>query len=412
MICYNRFTIAFVGFSQEHQLAQIFQAYFGIELTSLGREYSYKYFETNEELDKYIRSETYGQEDSPTICFAIYYQENEVDGKTKYSASLRYFADPIQHGIEDVPDGLKPVYEEMQQGPNMEDVKKYSDNGYVQVMNIIANYILKKEKGMSAYINYGFALQKYDSYKFNDFSDFAGVYFTFFAILSYLCPLILYVLKMVVEKESKAKEVMKIMGMGEFTYFLSYFVEYFIVNIIYAFAVGLIAKLIFYKIPYLFLVLYLWLFGLNIYALAFFCQSFMETTRLSLIVSCLVYCLMLFVSAAVYDKSIKKKYKILAAFLPPVNLLLGAFTLGEFERLYYNFESKHVNENYFNYSMGTCYIMFTVDFFIYILLGYYLQNVVPREYGVQKPFYYIFMPSYWFGCCSCCNKEENESKKK
>ena len=413
MICYNRFTIAFVGFSQEHQLSQIFQAYFGIEMKSLGREYSYKYFQNNEELDKYIRSENYGlSDDNPTICFAIYYKETVVDGKTKYSASLRYFADPIQHGIEDVPDGLRTVYEEMQQGPNMEDVKKYSDNGYVQVMNIIANYILKKEKGMSAYINYGFALQKYDSYKFNDFADFAGLYFTFFVILSYLCPLILYVLKMVVEKESKAKEVMKIMGMGEFTYFLSYFVEYFIVNIIYAFAVGLIAQLIFYHTPYLFIVLYLWLFGLNIYALAFFCQSFMETTRLSLIVSCLVYCLMLFVSAAVYDRSIKKKYKILAAFLPPVNLLLGAFTLGEFERLYYNFESKHVNENYFNYSMGTCYIMFTVDFFIYILLGYYLQNVVPREYGVQKPFYYIFMPSYWFGCCSCCNKEENESKKK
>ena len=82
---------------------------------------------------------------------------------------------------------------------------------------------------------------------------------------------------------------------------------------------------------------------------------------------------MLFVSAAVYDRSIKKKYKILAAFLPPVNLLLGAFTLGEFERLYYKFESKHVTENYYNYSMSTCYIMFTVDFFIYILLGYYLR---------------------------------------
>ena len=121
---------------------------------------------------------------------------------------------------------------------------------------------------------------------------------------------------------------------------------------------------------------------------------------------------MLFVSAAVFDRSIKKTYKILAAFLPPVNLLLGAFTLGEFERLYYTFETKHVNENFVNYSMATCYIMFTVDFFIYILLGYYLQNVVPREYGVQKPFYYIFMPSYWFGSCSCCNKEENESKKK
>ena len=112
MICYNRFTIAFVGFSQEHQLSQIFQAYFGIEMKSLEREYSYKYFENNEELDKYIRSENYGlSDDNPTICFAIYYKETEVDGKTKYSASLRYFADPIQHGIEDVPDGSKPVYE-------------------------------------------------------------------------------------------------------------------------------------------------------------------------------------------------------------------------------------------------------------------------------------------------------------
>ena len=408
MICYNRFTIAFVGFGEEgenHELAQIFKSYFAIEMSSLGRNYSYIHYNTVNELEEYIRSEEYGQGGNPTICFAIYYEETVVDGKTKYSASLHYFADFIQHGLEDVPNGIRPLYEEMQQGPNMEDVKKYSDNGYVQTMNIIANYILKKEKGSnSAYINYGFALQKYDSYKFNDFAAFAGVYFTFFVILSYLCPLILYVLKMVVEKESKAKEVMKIMGMGEGTYFLSYFVEYFIVNIIYAFAVGFISKLIFYKISYLYLVLYLWLFGLNIFALAFFCQSFMDTTRLSLIVSCLVYCLMLFVSAAVYDRSIKKKYKILSAFLPPVNLLLGAFTFGEFERLYYTFESKHVNENYVNYSIATCYIMFTVDFFLYLFLGYYLQNVIPHEYGVAKPLYYIFMPSYWFG--DCCSKKK------
>ena len=126
--------------------------------------------------------------------------------------------------------------------------------------------------------------------------------------------------------------------MGEGTYFLSYFVEYFIVNIIYAFVLGYLSHLAFKYIPYIYFVLYLWLFGLNIFALAFFCQSFMDSTRLALIVTCLIYCLMLFVSAAVYDKKIKKIYKIIAAFLPPVNLLLGAFTLGEFERMYYYFE--------------------------------------------------------------------------
>ena len=85
----------------------------------------------------------------------------------------------------------------------MNDVKKYSDNGYIQMLNIIANYILKETKP-DGYINYGFAIQKYDQYKFNDFAGYAGVYYTFFAILSYLCPLILYVLKMVVEKESRS----------------------------------------------------------------------------------------------------------------------------------------------------------------------------------------------------------------
>ena len=115
---------------------------------------------------------------------------------------------------------------------------------------------------------------------------------------------------------------------------------------------------------------------------------------------------MLFVSAAVYDETIKKTYKIIAALLPPVNLLLGAFTIGEFERMYYTFRTKDIDENYLNYSMSTCYIMFTADFFIYLFLGYYLQNVIPREYGVAKPWYFLFLPSYWFGDC-CKKKNKN-----
>ena len=110
----------------------------------------------------------------------------------------------------------------------------------------------------------------------------------------------------------------------------------------------------------------------------------MDTTRLALIVSYLIYCLMLFVSAAVYDEKIKKTYKTIAALLPPVNLLLGAFTLGQFEGMFYPFHTKDVNKNYLNYSMATCYIMFTADFFIYLFLGYYLQNIIPHEFGVAK----------------------------
>ena len=41
MICYNRFTIAFVGFRKEDGLGQILTTYFNGEATQLNREYSY-----------------------------------------------------------------------------------------------------------------------------------------------------------------------------------------------------------------------------------------------------------------------------------------------------------------------------------------------------------------------------------
>ena len=80
--------------------------------------------------------------------------------------------------------------------------------------------------------------------------------------------------------------------------------------------------------------------------------------------------------------------------------------------MFYPFHTKDVNKNYLNYSMATCYIMFTADFFIYLFLGYYLQNVIPHEYGVAKPWYFIFLPSYWCGdCCYCCCCSKKKTKK-
>ena len=405
MHCYERDTIAFIGFDVDGELGQIFRNYIGIEENLLGRKYKYKTYDSIDEINDYVVSEDFGKNGNPLICFGIHFDDSEK-ANHKYKASLHYFNDVILNGFEDVPNNIQPYHDNMQSGPSMNDVQKYADHGYIQIMNIISNYILKKEKNEDSYINFGFALQKYDSYKYNDFADYAGLYITFFLALSYICPLILFVLKMVVEKESRAKEVMKIMGMGEGTYFLSYFVEYFIINIVHCFSVGFFSYLTFNKIPYFVHVLYLWLYGLDIFALAFFCQSFMDTTRLALIVTALVYCLMIFFSAAVYDENIKTIYKTLASVFPPVNLLLGAFIFGKFEGKYYNFHQKDINKTYLNYKISTCYIMFAIDFFIYLFLGYYLQNVIPHEYGMAKPFYFLFTPSYW-----CGEKEKEEEQK-
>ena len=41
-----------------------------------------------------------------------------------------------------------------------------------------------------------------------------------------------------------------------------------------------------------------------------------------------------------------------------------------------------------------------ISFFICLLLGLYLDNVLPSAYGLRKPWYFFCSPSYWFGSSS------------
>ena len=40
-------------------------------------------------------------------------------------------------------------------------------------------------------------------------------------------------------------------------------------------------------------------------------------------------------------------------------------------------------------------IMQIVDVFLYLFLGYYLQNVLPHEFGIKRPVYFLCTSEYW-----------------
>jgi ATP-binding cassette subfamily A (ABC1) protein 3 len=50
--------------------------------------------------------------------------------------------------------------------------------------------------------------------------------------------------------------------------------------------------------------------------------------------------------------------------------------------------------------------MFVVDFFLFLFLGFYLNNVLPHDFGIRKPFYFICTSDFW-----CNNRKKNDSKK-
>lgn len=44
-----------------------------------------------------------------------------------------------------------------------------------------------------------------------------------------------------------------------------------------------------------------------------------------------------------------------------------------------------------------CLIMMAISFGVFLTLGLYLDNVLPNNFGLRKPFYYFLTRAYWFG---------------
>jgi ATP-binding cassette subfamily A (ABC1) protein 3 len=401
-ICYNnnqepRFKIATINVPQEIKDKLVSVAAISDSFYNMTNDY-FKDFDSTDKMKDYVSDNAYGSTDYPKLCFGISFPKRDKDTH-EYEYLLHYFADYNEEGIQDLPMVENDVYDEFRNGPNTDNYEKWYKSGFVYMQKIISEWILENEldNGIKPQFNFVLRPMKYELYREDLFGRFVGYIVPFFVIVAYMCPLCLYVLRMVGEKETKAKEGMKIMGMNESIYFLSYFIQYFIINFFQSFVNALIIKFIFEHIPYILIVLVFFLWGMCVFSLIFFFQSFIDRTRVALILSLLIYFVMAFVSMAVFNQKVKKIIKIITSIFPPVGIFLGVVEFGKFESNFKNLEYKNVPTIYLNYSVLWMYIMFIIDFFFYLFLGFYLQNVISHEFGISRPFYFLCTKSYWCG---------------
>ena len=374
----------------------------------------FKVYESIEKMEDAVKDNSYGLDDEhPLICFGISFTTNE---KGSYNYALHYFDSAADEGVQDIPDGRAKANDPFQEGPDMDSYKKFVSNGYNQIQRIIFDYISMNEEGITDndgktnppfQINFGMMAMKYEKYRTDPFGAFVGYIVPFFIVIAYMCPLCLYVLRMVREKETKAKEGMKIMGMSESTYFLSYFIQFFVTNIFYSILNAIILNLVFKHVNYFIIFLTFFLWGLCVFSLAFFFQSFIDKTRVALILSLLIYFVMYFLSMAVMSDQAAKGLKIVLSIFPAIALELGIILFGYFESHFQNLKFKHVTKTYQNYAIIWMLVMLLIDFLLYLFLGYYLQNIISHEFGIAKPFYFLCTKSYW-----CPDETTRKNKKK
>ena len=367
-ICSKRPIIATIGIGDEIKSRLINDSLLYKSFTnwSLSKE-SFKDFDSEEMMDNYIESSLYGEDKAhPLICMGLSLKEDSVNHK--YDYSLHYFENGQEDGAQDVPKSLYLI-DQFQSGPDMTSYQRYQLSGYSYMMKVISDYILSKELNSDAKINFGIIPMKYKSYRIDPFGTIVGFLGPFFIIVAYMGHLCIYVYRMVLEKETKAKEGMKIMGLTDGIYFLSYFIQYSVISLVDSAINATIFLFLFTRIPYLVFFFTFFLFSLNVFALTYFFQSFIDKAKESLILSMLIYFVMFFLSLLVVNDDASYNMKLGLSVFPPVTIYLGIILLGKFESHFRTFYLKDIFYKFTNYSVLIMFVMLILDLFLLFIFG-------------------------------------------
>ena len=355
---------------------------------------TFREFKNIEEMEKEVESEKYLKEKNNLICFGLKFLHDNITNN--YDYSLHFFDYDLigEGGIDDIPGGK--LFDKFQTGPDIHSYMRYQRGGYNYMMKIVNEYILKKETGNNnATFSFGIFPMKYTDFRTDNYGQYLGYIVTIIIIIAYMSPLSLYVYRIVEEKEAKTKEGMKIMGLGESEYFLSYFIQYtttsFFVSLINSFLLSEVFKMI----PWYYLFIMIFLFSLNIFALIYLFQSFMDKTRICIVLSLIIYFIMYCLSLSCMQDKTPFIIKGALSIFPTVCLNSGVLLLNKFGYHFRKFYNRDVFIYHTNYSIFFMYIMLIVDFFFYLFLGYYLNNVIPHDFGIRKPWYFLCTLSYW-----------------
>lgn len=261
--------------------------------------------------------------------------------------------------------------------------------------------------------DYNLEIQSYPYAKFIQdslFEQLFQLFFPLFTVLSFLLMCSQTIKRVVEEKDSGVKELMKMMGLKPWMIWTGWILHNFFT---YAISITVITYISCYEIykdagpllnytnPFL-----LWIF-LTMYMIAgiFFCfaiSSIFHRPLIALIVGSMAWIL----SYSLPMNSLKPTTSILIRtlfmLLPNFAVTSGFTAISSLESLGVglNFSTLFVTGKGDNsFSVGFVLFMFVVDCFLYGLIAWYLDSVMPGKYGIAKPLHFL--------CKWSSNKPEN-----
>ena len=378
--CENHTHVALIGKNFPKKIEHKISEYFWElpDMTTYERNNFFMKYDSIEEFNDYVTSENYGSDENnyPKICFGISKDDNK-----KYEFGIHY--DTLQENnfiidVPKIPDFKTSKYEKIRTQTDLQSFQYYQYSGYLMVMKIIYDYILQEVSGKpDATINFSLVEMIYDSIFKNKFHKYVYL-LGFFIIISYAIILSINIYREINFKETKKKEYLKCMGLKERIFFLSSFIRSFIINIFHSVLTALIIKLILKQSQYIYLFLILFLYGLVIFSMTYFFQSFQKKSRKGVIMSLLCYCIMCFLYLPINSPVVNKNIiNLFCVLFPPVNLMFGFDVLFIYEKEFHSFDN--IKNDVGQITIIEMIIFLFLNFIIYLIIGYIIMKCFKRK---------------------------------
>uniref|UniRef100_UPI0037E9C7B4 phospholipid-transporting ATPase ABCA1 n=1 Tax=Semicossyphus pulcher TaxID=241346 RepID=UPI0037E9C7B4 len=225
-----------------------------------------------------------------------------------------------------------------------------------------------------------------------------------FMTLAWIYSVAMIIKGVVYEKEARLKETMRIMGLGTGTLWLSWFISSIVPFLVSA---GLLIALLKWGdiLPYSdpsVVFFFLMAFATATIMQCFLISTFFSKANLAAACGGLIYfgLYLPYVLCVAWRDRLNTTYRVLASFLSPVAFGFGCEYFSQYEEQgvgiqWQNLHSSPVEGD--TYSFTTSIVMLYVDATIYALAAWYIEAVFPGEYGIPRPWYFVFQLNYWGG---------------
>ncbi|KAG3129952.1 hypothetical protein PI126_g20716 [Phytophthora idaei] len=219
-----------------------------------------------------------------------------------------------------------------------------------------------------------------------------------FFLVSYIKFVSTTTTTMVMEKENKLREVMKIMGLSDATLLCSWCLTTAVLSTPLAFAIAAVLKYgnVFPTTEYATLVFLFWALSVAITAFSYFVAPFFNKSRTAAIASVLLWLILFFPYFAVQSADTNTP-RYWAALSPPTAFALAVDEILRRAQLGTGFAySVGLREGPVTVPSAFRMSLFLIlDSVLLVALGWYLEQVLPQQYGVRKPWYFLLTKSYW-----------------